>query len=769
MEFASPPQTDFLMGDLFLNISWKMDGPMALLLPEENEMPPLELIPLEEIPTPVPIQHGINCNCYLQTEPPSLSKDLYTAISAEKFSEVRSILNRYPSWVNFARENDNTPLHIAIQSGSLEMIELLFEVGAKTFLTPNADGITPLQLARGNPELEARLQQFRTFRIALATQNLAAIEDCLNVHPTWIFSRSVKNSTPIQFAIQKQNRALIQLLLRLDPTVLIPTEGPSPLLAAIKTGNRSIVKCFLDVNPSLIRSLTRKDETVLHEAARIENPKMMQFLLQQIPEWIDRPDGNRRIPIWVAIITDHPSVVELLLRWGSQVRKYRTPDQKTLLQAAIQLRCTAIAEILMQYEPDLIDALDSDGKSALHYAATANNTYLGHRLIQICPTSITSIAANGEIPLHIAVRQGNLELTNLLLAKDWIDFPNNGGDTPFHIAVMGNNKPILERLLRAKSQALNLPGRHGNTPLHLAAENCDLSMVKFLLQAGSDSLDDTNTGGYTPIQIAAGEQKSSLVEEFLQFKFHQIDFPSRIDSLSSKEGMIETYWILERTYRSISPILRYQTSDGRRRDLDVFRCRDWTPLHFAVQYGHEAVIELLIPNDAMIGWRRRFLDRPDSVGRTPLHLAVQLNHTGMVKQLLRIRPPEPWIPIRPSGTVIKITPFHMAVFENHLLMVKVLLRTNGELLNLPDSNGSMPLDYARFQGHHIMCRILVALGASSNSGPEFRYPRWLHHPGTIQQLPIQMDEINLSTSQISEIRSEIYFDQNLLSILLDSI
>ena len=46
----------------------------------------------------------------------------------------------------------------------------------------------------------------------------------------------------------------------------------------------------------------------------------------------------------------------------------------------------------------------------------------------------------------------------------------------------------------------------------------------------------------------------------------------------------------------------------------------WTPLHFAVYYGHKEIVELLIAKGAEVNAK-------DKNGWTPLHLAVDGGHT----------------------------------------------------------------------------------------------------------------------------------------------
>jgi len=69
-------------------------------------------------------------------------------------------------------------------------------------------------------------------------------------------------------------------------------------------------------------------------------------------------------------------------------------------------------------------------------------------------------------------------------------------------AVKKADLEILERIIKQKTDVVNMVNIHGRTPIHYAALNGDLEVVKLLLKYNANVNPDDN-GGYSPLYYAA--------------------------------------------------------------------------------------------------------------------------------------------------------------------------------------------------------------------------------------------------------------------------
>jgi ankyrin repeat protein len=117
-----------------------------------------------------------------------------------------------------------------------------------------------------------------------------------------------------------------------------------------------------------------------------------------------------------------------------------------------------------------------------------------------------------------------------------------------------------------------------------------------------------------------------------------------------------------------------------------------TPLHYAAQYGHKAMAELLLSNKADVNAR-------DNNGQTPLHYAAQFGKKDVAELLLSNKAN---VNAKSRGSV---TPLHMAAQQGHREIVELLLANKAEV-NAKTSFGWTPLFVAAQNGHKDVATLL---------------------------------------------------------------
>ncbi|KAI9773772.1 MAG: hypothetical protein M1839_002005 [Geoglossum umbratile] len=157
-------------------------------------------------------------------------------------------------------------------------------------------------------------------------------------------------------------------------------------------------------------------------------------------------------------------------------------------------------------------------------------------------------------------------------------------------------------------------------------------------------------------------------------------------------GLVESIiGLLEKEY---NPDL--QDSDGR------------TPLSWAADNGHEAVVKLLLATEKVDP------DSKDSTGQTSLSWAAESGHEAVVKLLLATEKVDP-----DSKDSYGRTPLLWAAGRGHEAVVKLLLATEKVDPDFKDPTGQTPLSWAAESGHEAVVKLLLA---TEKVDPDFKDP-----------------------------------------------
>ena len=121
-----------------------------------------------------------------------------------------------------------------------------------------------------------------------------------------------------------------------------------------------------------------------------------------------------------------------------------------------------------------------------------------------------------------------------------------------------------------------------------------------------------------------------------------------------------------------------------------------TPLSWAAEKGHEAVVKLLLDKEGVDP------DSKDNYGRTPLSWAAEKGHEAVVKLLLEKDGVDP-----DSKDNDGQTPLSWAAENGHEAVVKLLLDKEGVDPDSKDNYGRTPLSWAAGNGHEAVVKLLL--------------------------------------------------------------
>ena len=188
------------------------------------------------------------------------------------------------------------------------------------------------------------------------------------------------------------------------------------------------------------------------------------------------------------------------------------------------------------------------------------------------------------------------------------------------------------------------------------------------------------------LHLTAGFGLSVLVEELLCM----ISGTNLVDANSKdEEGRTPLSWAAENGHEAVVKLLLTRDAEADSKDEN-----GRTPLSWAAENGHEAVVKLLITRDAKANSK-------DNYGRTPLLWAAKNGHEAVVKLLVERDDTE-----ADSKDEYGRTPLSWAAENGHEAVVKLLI-TRDAKANSKDKYGRTPLSFAAGNGHEAVVKLLI--------------------------------------------------------------
>ncbi len=257
-------------------------------------------------------------------------------------------------------------------------------------------------------------------------------------------------------------------------------------------------------------------------------------------------------------------------------------------------------------------------KTLEHLTSLMISSYFGHealvRLQLEKGAAVESKDDDGRTPLSWAARNGHEIVVTLLLEKAAnVGSRGNDGRTPLSWAALKGHEAVVKLLLE-KGGDVESKGNDGRTPLSWAALNGHEAVVQLLLEKGAD-VESKDHDSRTPLSWAALNGHGAVVKLLLE--------KGAAESKDDKGGRTPLWWAVEKGTRRLSsccskrvPMSSQKATIAGRfcrmlHDMGTRRLSSYcstgsstsnqktttmaeTPLSWAAEYGHEAVVQLLL-------------------------------------------------------------------------------------------------------------------------------------------------------------------------------
>lgn len=233
------------------------------------------------------------------------------------------------------------------------------------------------------------------------------------------------------------------------------SKGRAPLVRAVKGELTDDLASLMIDSGARVGDADDEKNTALHYAAmcsaspEMGNTEMVRILMAMGADHALKNERGRT-PLFEAVLFDRLERAKDLLESGADISTADSHD-RTPLFAAVNQGYTKMTELLCSSGAN-VDIKDRNGHTPLHCAISHGHGEIAVTLL--AAGADTNLASKGETPLCRATSKCNLQMIDLLLrhgADVTVPSPNYGGGRPIHLAAIGPNSAVLERLLQAGS------------------------------------------------------------------------------------------------------------------------------------------------------------------------------------------------------------------------------------------------------------------------------------------------------------------------------
>ncbi|KAL5726745.1 hypothetical protein ACHQM5_000011 [Ranunculus cassubicifolius] len=326
-------------------------------------------------------------------------------------------------------------------------------------LCKNADAVSVLLNSGADIEFPIRTKkghESRPLHLAARLGCLAVLKTLIR-HGCEVDARTEIDETALMLSAKAdQADCFLELVVAGADLGLLSKSGNS----AIQLAKRSMFESSIpDIFRQAIASGTKLCSTnlevfsPLHYVVSIGDIELLQMILGQSMEDIDKHDGSGCTPVVVAIKSGQPEAFRILIMFGADisVKNNNTRDEEETLVSVLQLEAYAsgrdrFEEILLDYV--LVNALKGSWIfRALHCSAQRGNLAAMVQLLKM-GFRVDTIDENGYSPLMLSAREGHSDACKLLLQKGAdCKLVNSRGETALSLSRRRNKCKVAEGVI----------------------------------------------------------------------------------------------------------------------------------------------------------------------------------------------------------------------------------------------------------------------------------------------------------------------------------
>ena len=325
--------------------------------------------------------------------------------------------------VNRQDEAGNTPLHMACQNGSTDIVRYLVEEKKCGFNVANNKGELPLHLAC----------------------------KCM-------YGKEIVQLVSVGCDVNRQDEA-----------------GNTPLHIACQNGSTDIVQYLVKERKCDFNVANNKGELPLHLACKLKYYEIVRLV--SVGCDVNRQDEAGSTPLHMACQNGSTDIVQHLVEERKCDFNVANNKGELPLHLACKLKYYEIVR-LVSVGCD-VNRQDEAGSTPLHMACQNGSTDIVQYLVEERKCDLNLANNKGELPLHIACQHYDRKLVQLVSVGCDINRQDDAGNTPLQIACQKYHTDIVKFLVTCKSNVRTLfeeafRNDEYEASLCLMVEECDV-------------------------------------------------------------------------------------------------------------------------------------------------------------------------------------------------------------------------------------------------------------------------------------------------------
>ncbi|XP_034933648.1 putative ankyrin repeat protein RF_0381 [Chelonus insularis] len=561
---------------------------------------------------------------------------LCRAIKEKDMKMIKMYLN-FNLDINARNEASETPLHVAVDLGMSDVVDLLISNGADVNAS-NEHRRVPLHsavinanstifdiLIKNQAKLNEKDDEARTpLHYAVDTGNMEFVNILLKRGANCNLKDSCKNA-PLHLAVEQNNLDMIKAFLNFNLDINARNNaGETPLHVSVKSRKKNIVDLLIS-NGADVNASNKQRQVPLHSAVKEYNLKILDTLLKNQVNF-DKQDREGQTPLHLAVGAENLDAVDMFLKKGVNYKLIDAWDRTPLHLAAERMHLDMIKVFLdNNVDPNIVNSCN---QTPLHvidqliHIKTYGYRRFGNRSLGDGPRN-----TEFYLPFIITLLEKGADL----------NFQDKGGNTPYNNAVKNGRRILAKAFQECECIngviAVKNKAQSGKFTLHVTLEtsNVEMKIIQCIVKATSD-IDAKDERGRTALHIATiNHLDSSTVHHS-----HKFLYTERIEYLLRNKANINAVdndmsTPLHHACRNknvhVVEYLIEKGADPRIRDKD-----GKTVLHYACmmdwRYSQSSshrrkdvqskIISILVKNGVSVNWDDKF-------GKTPLHYVVEEN------------------------------------------------------------------------------------------------------------------------------------------------
>lgn len=522
--------------------------------------------------------------------------DILLAAKADKLLPLRED----SSWHNrFKVKAGDTPLHVAIKLGRLEIFQKLYNASADIHAL-NADNFDALSLA-------AEQNRVDIVNFLIQKNDCRRKEYVNNSHPS--------NTSALFIAVEKGHKAIVDIFLKADASFAL----------SLQINNEYYKKCKAEAK-----------EIALHVAIRQGNLDIVKSLLNyDADKQLQILSAEGLTPLQMAALGGHAEIVQFLIKKNANVN-YQNPHGITAFFLAVIMNHADVIDVLIDHKPNILIRLKTKDYYSLfkineNEDALLASIRLGQKetIKKLLDKGYFDILNREDIgALRLAAQEDQVDIVDLLLSQDMdINMRSPFGATAFLVAVENARKKMINHLIKCgadisiplkKSNAYHdyFKVKPGDTPLHAAIKLGQIDTVEILLSHGAN-INAVNGEDLNALQLAIAENQTDIAKFLIQ-NGADITAKNSIGFDALRLAAVKGKWEI------IDILIKHGA------DVNIGQNTGETALLLAVENKHENCVEILLKHNAdpsiPLKINTAYHDKFSAhVGHTPLHVAIKNN------------------------------------------------------------------------------------------------------------------------------------------------